>query len=105
MIAEHMRSLRSNPAPPPHTHTQAAAAHCCWRSLQALLAVNRYWGILKHGWAPMASFVTAAVMTAAAACCWLLMGRSRKRTMLGFQVSSHVTSYMGQHLAGVTVSA
>lgn len=51
-----------------------------------MLAVNRFWGIIKHGWMPTASFVTSAVMMATAASCWLVMGRTRKRWMLLFQV-------------------
>ncbi|GBF97562.1 hypothetical protein Rsub_10163 [Raphidocelis subcapitata] len=67
----------------------AIAAHTCWCSLRAMMAVNRYWGIVRNGWAPGASFVTAAVLAAAAASCWLLLGRTGKRCLLGFQVTLH----------------
>lgn len=68
----------------------AIAAHTCWSSLRAMVAVNRYWGIVRNGWAPCASFVIAAVLAAAAAVCWLLLGRTGKRCLLGFQVTLHV---------------
>ncbi|KAI8471726.1 MAG: hypothetical protein J3K34DRAFT_226379 [Monoraphidium minutum] len=79
--------------------TMVAAGHCSWTSLQALTAVNRYWGILNHGWVPLASFVTSVAMAATAACCWLLMGRTRKRTMLGLQVALQLLYVVAAALA------
>ncbi|KIZ02651.1 hypothetical protein MNEG_5310 [Monoraphidium neglectum] len=62
------------------------AAHCAWASMRALLSVNRFWGIINHGWVPLASFVSSSVMVAIVGACWLVMGRSRKRSILGFQI-------------------
>lgn len=65
---------------------QLAAGHCCWVSVQAMLAVNRFWGIIHHGWTPMASFITSAVLFGTTGCCWLVMGRTGKRCLLVFQI-------------------
>jgi hypothetical protein len=66
---------------------QVAAAYTCWVSFQAMSAVNRFWGIIRHGWAPYGSFVASAALAATAAGCWLAMGRTGKRCLLGFQVA------------------
>jgi hypothetical protein len=67
-------------------HPQAVALHTCWASFQAVAAVNRFWGVIRHGWTSYASFVTSAVLAATAAGCWLVLGRSGKRCLLGFQI-------------------
>jgi hypothetical protein len=58
--------------------------------MRALLSVNRFWGIINHGWVPLASFVSSSVMVAIVGACWLVMGRSRKRSILGFQVRADI---------------
>ncbi len=80
-------SLQPTPLTPQSpTPRQIVAACTCWLSFQAMFTVNRYWGIIHNGWAPCASFVTAAVLFATTACCWLVMGRTGKRCLVGFQV-------------------
>lgn len=69
---------------------QIAAAYSGWQSLQAMLAINRFLGIIVLGWMPAASLAAAVVAVAAAGTYWYMTDSKSKKGLLGAQVG-------GQH--------
>lgn len=65
---------------------QVAAAHSVWQSLQAMLRINRFWGIIVFGWVPLASLVAAFVTIIAGVTYWYMTDSKSKKGLLGAQV-------------------
>jgi hypothetical protein len=59
-----------------------------WQSLQAMLRINRFWGIIVFGWVPLASLVAAFTTAIAGAVYWYFTDSKSKKGLLGAQVSS-----------------
>lgn len=69
---------------------QIAAVHSGWQSLQAMLQINRFWGIIIYGWAPAASLAAAAVAAATAGGFWYLTHTKQKPGLLAAQLVMHL---------------
>eukprot|EP00882_Tetradesmus_deserticola_P026829 GHRQ01029633.1.p1 GENE.GHRQ01029633.1~~GHRQ01029633.1.p1 ORF type:complete len:195 (-),score=16.98 GHRQ01029633.1:24-608(-) len=65
---------------------QVAAVHSVWQSLQAMLRINRFWGIMVFGWVPLVSLVTAFVTAITGLVYWYMTDSKSKKGLLGSQV-------------------
>jgi uncharacterized SAM-binding protein YcdF (DUF218 family) len=59
-----------------------------WQSLQAMLRINRFWGIIVFGWVPLASLVAAFITAIAGFVYWYFTDSKSKKGLLGAQVGS-----------------
>jgi hypothetical protein len=57
-----------------------------WQSLQAMLRINRFWGIIVFGWVPLVSLVTASTTVIAGFTYWYMTDSKSKKGLLGAQV-------------------
>jgi hypothetical protein len=78
---------------------QAAVAYCGWKSLQAFLNINRYWGVILHGWVPTASLVLASIAVCAVGVFWYVTDSKNKAGLLGAQIAMHVLCAFSTGLA------
>jgi hypothetical protein len=61
---------------------QASALYCFWQALQAVIHVNRFWGIVEYGWVPAASLALSVFASFATFVSWTtLAGRNRKHQL------------------------
>ncbi|KAF6265355.1 hypothetical protein COO60DRAFT_1633780 [Scenedesmus sp. NREL 46B-D3] len=70
--------------------TMVAAVHSMWQSLQAMLHVNRFWGVIEFGWVPLVSLVTAFITAIAGFVYYYMTDSKSKKGLLGAQIAMHV---------------
>jgi hypothetical protein len=64
-----------------------AAAFTGWHSLQAILQINRFWGIITYGWVPAAALVGSVLGLGVTGAAWATLGRLSKRHVLALQLA------------------
>eukprot|EP00879_Flechtneria_rotunda_P007516 GHRR01007885.1.p1 GENE.GHRR01007885.1~~GHRR01007885.1.p1 ORF type:complete len:262 (+),score=61.44 GHRR01007885.1:282-1067(+) len=70
--------------------TLLMSGYSAWHSLQAMLSINRFWGIITFGWIPAASLFAAIMVAAAAGTFMYLTDDRSKPWLLAVQIVVHV---------------
>jgi hypothetical protein len=66
------------------------AAFTGWHSLQAIVQINRFWGIITYGWVPAAALAGAVLGLGVTGAAWFTLGRLSKRHVLALQLAMQV---------------